>query len=326
MLQFNWVGWTFVLLFVSGTFVMLASYFRLVQGSKAGRQRLIDSIDLPRTRELRAGAFAARYGHKRDIDFPEAKRLLREAYSRGDKLAGMQLQRLLYFDQGMSAARESERIFHDCRDALFELVKLSHPEANFLFCNTWGMHSMDEIAMMYETESLFEACDAGFVPAWLLRGDIEADPADGCNPEEAMLWYRKAADAGWLAGRTGVAKVLCDPAYGGFDPATGIAMLRECAARTDSHAMQLLARMLLDDELGHYDPEEARQWLARAVKLGEYYACIELAILHRDGTGGPVDIVEARRLLRIATQFSFDSEARKLLSELDEPSGTGTSE
>lgn len=274
----------------------------------------LSAADRQELKRIRDQAIAAMYGVNRSVDLVEAEELFREAYSKGDCLAGMWFRDMLAYQPGKAAEQEANTILENCGKLIERLTDSGDPEAGFLCCNSLrGKRSNQD--RYWQMETLKHSCAAGFMPAWVLRGKLEYLLCK--NPAKAMKWYRRAAQHGSAIALAGVALVLCDDKYEGYNPTEGLAILERGAAADDQVAMLWLARYYLNEKFGELQPRLARKHLNIAIQLGDYRALVDLARLHLDGIGGPVDIVEARRLLHQAKEFSGETRARKMLSELE---------
>ena len=274
----------------------------------------LSAADRRELKSIRQKAIDALYGAIRMVDLEEAEQLFREAYAKGDCLAGMWIRDMLAYQPGNKARQEASSILEDCGGVIDRLMTSGNPEAEFLYCNSpLGQQSVQD--RYWKTKALEHSCAAGFMPAWVLRGKREYLHVQ--NPDTGMKWYRRAAEYGSVIALAGVALVLCDEKYKGYNPPEGKAVLEQGMEAGDAVAMLWLARYYLNEKFGEPQPQLARQHLENSIRLGECRAMLDLARLHLDGIGGPVDNVEARRLLNQAKEFNRGPKIRDMISELE---------
>ncbi|MEZ5337583.1 MAG: tetratricopeptide repeat protein [bacterium] len=307
------VAWALLLVPLLVISVLVFSHARHGALPQSGHTRL-SARDRKELKGFRQQAIAALYGIRRKVDLVEAEDLFRQAYARGDCLAGMWIWDMLVYKPGNQAKQEAGKILEDCAGIVEGLARRGDPEAEFLYCiSPLGMQTDHERYM--KMKMLEHSCASGFMPAWILLGKLEYRQFH--NPAVAMKWYRQAAEHGSAIAFAGCALLLCDEDYSGYNPSEGQAMLEQGVEAGDPVAMLWLARYFLNGNFGEPQPKLARQYLEDAARLGECRAMIDLARLHLDGLAGPVDNAEARRLLDQAKEYNRGTKITDLISQLE---------
>lgn len=135
--------------------------------------------------------------------------------------------------------------------------------------------------------SLRRAADAGHAPSQALLASI-LDEAE--YNEEALTWYRKAAEQGNADGEFGLGTMYMSGEAVKRDPAQAYAWFLRAAERKHDAATLALANAYLRFEKGELDvgPERARaaEWLAKAAALDYLPALDALALAYRAGNFG----------------------------------------
>ena len=118
--------------------------------------------------------------------------------------------------------------------------------------------------------------------------------------EQAMLWYRKAADGGDVTAILNIGR-LYDNAFGvPRDYATALVWYRRAAERVNAEAMTNIGAMYSTGQGVERDYDEAMRWLRRSASQGEPTAMRYIGSMYDAGHGVPQDDAEAMRWFRKA--------------------------
>lgn len=145
---------------------------------------------------------------------------------------------------------------------------------------------------------LRKASDAGHAPAQVLLAEI-LDQAE--MNEEAVVYYRKAAEQGNADGEFGLGNMYASGEGVKRDPAEARKWLTRAAEKNHVRAMAAVAQAYISGGLGLDDKErsgdEARRWLLRAAD-NQYLPALDfLARAYRAGTLGlSIDLKQAEAL------------------------------
>jgi TPR repeat protein len=115
------------------------------------------------------------------------------------------------------------------------------------------------------------------------------------NPDQALKWYRKAADAGGAKASVTVAKLLLS-AGRSLTPEEGAEVRQRCedAAKRNFSPGAYCMVLIYKQGLGTpKDEVEAQKWLGRAAELGHPQAALELGEAYWRGEGVKTDLVTA---------------------------------
>lgn len=145
---------------------------------------------------------------------------------------------------------------------------------------------------------LRKASDAGNAPAQVLLADI-LDQAE--MNEEAVVYYRKAAEQGHADGEFGLGNMYASGEGVKRDPAEALKWLTRAAEKNHVRATAAVAQAYISGGLGLDDKQrssdDARRWLSRAADNNYLPALDFLAKAYRSGTLGlAVDLKQAEVL------------------------------
>lgn len=104
--------------------------------------------------------------------------------------------------------------------------------------------------------------------------------------EEALEWYRKAADQGDASGQFGLGQMLSLGEGAGRDPATGLQWMRRAAAQGYLPAIVATARVMEEGDKSLRDPTAAFGMWAQAAGMGDHSAMRRLVNAYRNGELG----------------------------------------
>ncbi len=110
---------------------------------------------------------------------------------------------------------------------------------------------------------------------------------------QAMLWHRRAADAGYSAAEVSLGKMYRDGLGVAVDDAEALRWYRLAAAQDDSWAWVSLGIMARDGRGGPQDYAEAMRRFQRAAAAGDDWAFTNIGRMYMDGLGVPRDIEQA---------------------------------
>lgn len=160
---------------------------------------------------------------------------------------------------------------------------------------------------------LRKASDAGHAPAQVLLADI-LDQAE--MNEEAVSYYRKAAEQGNADGEYGLGNMYANGEGVKRDPAEARKWILRAADKNHARAITTLAQAYISGGLGldakERNGEEARRWVTRAADSHYVPALDHLAKAYRSGALGlAVDLKQAEALELQANKMRGLSASRK---------------
>jgi len=128
-------------------------------------------------------------------------------------------------------------------------------------------------------EGLRSAAEAGDPWAQLNLGAAYDHGLAGLprDPQQAVTWYRRAAEQGLARAQFNLAHCLVTGCDGTTDPAEARRWMRRAAEQDMVDAQFLYGVMLAEGLGGSVDRTEARQWLQRAAGAGQADAAEYLA-------------------------------------------------
>lgn len=178
--------------------------------------------------------------------------------------------------------------------ALHMTLAWAGPEDDFR-AGSKAFHSGDIVEAM---AMLKRSADAGHAPAQALLGDV-LDQAE--FDEEALAYYRKAAQQGNADGEFGVGAMYAAGEGVKRDPAEALKWITRAAEKGHVLATKVLAQAHIKGELGLTDAQrsgpDALRWVRRAADLGDIPAMEHLARAYRiGGMGLAADVKQAETL------------------------------
>jgi uncharacterized protein len=135
---------------------------------------------------------------------------------------------------------------------------------------------------------------------------------------EARKWYVAAMEQGVREARYGLAVLQSRGLGGPKDPGGAVMHSRRAAEQGHTNAQVFLANLLSHDEDVPHDYVEAAKWFREAAQSGHPEGQVGLGLAYRDGSGVEADIVIAYVWLSIASQNTqldaFDANVRGKLT------------
>lgn len=161
-----------------------------------------------------------------------------------------------------------------------------------------GSKAFDSGDVVQAMSLLRKSADAGHAPAQALLGYI-LDKAE--FDEEALAYYRKAAQQGNAEGEFGVGAMYAAGEGVKRDPAEALKWFLRAAEKGHVLATKVLAQAYMKGELGVDEAKrggpEALRWVRRAADLGDVPAMEHLARAYRTGgLGLAADVKQAEAL------------------------------
>jgi TPR repeat protein len=155
-----------------------------------------------------------------------------------------------------------------------------------------------------------KALDAGLLDlanagnAWCQRMiGIYFDNGDGGltkDPSEAVKWYRKAADQGYVDGQLRLAGCYFEGTGVEKDPVEAAKWFRKAADQGNAGAQSIIGSLFLEGIGVEKDPAEAVKWCRKAADQGRAEAQAHLGDSYCNGTGVEKDPAEAVKWYRKA--------------------------
>lgn len=132
-------------------------------------------------------------------------------------------------------------------------------------------------------------------PVWwtALAQVLEQGKGVAADPKTAVMWYRKAAEAGYVDGMNGLANCYDTGAGVAEDDAIAVSWYRKSAESGNSRGMAMLGAAYSFGAGVPKDPSEAVKWYRKAAELGEGEAQVRLGEAYSEGEGVPKDLAEA---------------------------------
>jgi TPR repeat protein len=156
---------------------------------------------------------------------------------------------------------------------------------------------------------LRRAADLGHAPAQALLGEI-LDRAE--FNEEAVAYFRKAADQGNTDGEFGLGTMLLTGEGVARDPAMAMALFRRAAEKKHPDAIRALAQAHLADGGPGREPAEVLRWARAAAELDHLPSIDALVRAYRQGEyGATPDPKEAARWATRAQELRKVARSRK---------------
>lgn len=154
------------------------------------------------------------------------------------------------------------------------------------------------------------AAEAGDTEAQYDLGQLYQSPLEGeVNLDEAVKWYTKAAEKGYLKAQLALSFIhqgmwsSDDPEDKYTDPEKQIYWLEKAAAQGNVDAMWTLAGVYSRDNRGiKPDFARAREWYLKAAQNGNTWAYEQLAYFYYKGELTQQDYAEALRLYLLAAE------------------------
>jgi TPR repeat protein len=135
------------------------------------------------------------------------------------------------------------------------------------------------------------------------------------NYEEAVNWYRKAAEQGFAAAQNNLA-VMYEKGLGvPKDDSEAAKWYRKAAEKQEAHAQHSLGIMYRDGRGIPQDFEEAVKWLRKAAEQGHQGAFRDMGEMYWKGLGVSRNDVLASMWWRLAVMHG-DEESERLLSKV----------
>ena len=130
------------------------------------------------------------------------------------------------------------------------------------------------------------------------------------NPDEAVIWYRLAADNGWPNALDGLGNLYKsgpdDNGRGAPEDINEAIRLYQVASELGStNAMNNLGTLYLSDTLGEPNVELGVQWLSRAADRGNRFAPFNLGRMYRDGRVLERNYDKALEYFQLSADFGF---------------------
>lgn len=150
-----------------------------------------------------------------------------------------------------------------------------------------GLRAFRTGDLVQATSALRPAASAGYAPAQVLLASI-LDQAE--FDEEALLWFRKAAEQGDPAGEFGVGSMYLAGEGVKQDPVEAYAWILRAGEKNHEQATIAMASAYLRAERGELspgpEPARAGEWLQKAAALDYLPALEALAQAYRSGAFG----------------------------------------
>jgi TPR repeat protein len=135
------------------------------------------------------------------------------------------------------------------------------------------------------------------------------------NYEEAVNWYRKAAEQGFAGAQNNLA-VMYEMGLGvPKDDSEAAKWFQRAAEKHEAHAQHSLGIMYRDGRGIPRDFKEAFKWLHKAAELGHHGAFRDVGEMYWKGLGVSRNDVLACMWLKLAVMYG-DEESERLLSEV----------
>lgn len=135
------------------------------------------------------------------------------------------------------------------------------------------------------------------------------------NYEEAVKWYRKAAEQGYAGAQNNLA-VMYEKGLGvPKDDSEAAKWYQRAAEKHEPHAQHSLGIMYRDGRGIPQDFEKAAKWIQKAAEQGHHGAFRDMGEMYWKGLGVSRNDVLARMWLKLAVLHG-DDESEKLLSKV----------
>ena len=299
-----------------GLMVVLGKYASRV--ARDYLQKSTATLETAETLELRRQATELIYGTTGHVDNARARQLLRDAWEKGDKLAGM---RLCLLDTSMPDANfdweEHQARYYDCATA----VSTAAAEENAEALHLEGMNQFVSTRNFDVALGLAQRSAAqGYHPAMLLAGIvIENGVTSGKGSyDEAAAWFEQAAAAGNVIAGSYLAGLYMKEDWTGRNPARALELLAKAEAHEESLGLYLLGQASAEGRIVPQDFAKAISYYERSANAGYSSAFVALGDMYRDGLSGEQSNVEAARWYRLAADL-YNTEAVERLRSIGEP-------
>jgi TPR repeat protein len=137
------------------------------------------------------------------------------------------------------------------------------------------------------------------------------------NLAEAVEWYRKAAEQGYLAAQSGLGRLYLKGGDGvGKNELEAINWFQKAAEKGDIFAQSTLGAIYSTGDGVAEDKVEAVKWYLKAANQGDKFSQGSLGFSYLTGRGVPKDHIAAHKWFNLAASQG-DEEARKELAQLE---------
>ena len=152
---------------------------------------------------------------------------------------------------------------------------------------------------------LTKAAAQGLLPAMLELARWKMEPEHGRDVEDAIRWFKKAADVGDASAQATLGDIFVDQNLGRLDYDQAVTWYQKAADQgLREGEFGLGSRYLLGQGVPQ-DLEEAKRWLTPAADQGHPYAQLLLANMLEEGQGGPADVVAATKYYELAANYGI---------------------
>ena len=208
-------------------------------------------------------------------------------------------------------------------DAQKELVKLDAPrksptQENLASLNAQWLAAYIQL-LSFDIATLKSQTGALEVPAqYVLAQKFDLGQGVAKDPEQALFWYRKAADQGFALAEYSYSTKLGQGPHP--DHVQEIAYLRKAAEQGDDQAEFFLARYYSSGyaDIIPQSDAEALVWYRRLADQNRMGGRFQVGVAYELGKGVPRDMVEAHRWFQLAANDG-DQDAKNELAKLDAP-------
>ena len=215
---------------------------------------------------------------------------------------------------------EQGRLWRDCKPAIYGAAYQGDMDGKFLAAMR-QKYVLDDntVAVRLWRKEIGEASDAGFPPAMVERGYriLDGDVWD-YDVNEAMDWFRKAHEAGCLAGTGGMGATAALNDYSGREKPLMIEYLRQAADGGDPMGNLTLGNMYYYGDGLPLDYGQALEYYRRTAEAGGSNGYRYVARILIRGLAGPADLAGGRAALETSLGYGEDEEKLALLAELEE--------
>lgn len=217
-------------------------------------------------------------------NFEQARRLYQMSAKQGNPYASYELAKM--FRDGVGTEKDSERAEKSFKDAFIgfsSLEKKSHDDKlqyrlGWMLHTGTGAEKDDALAKEYWKQ----AARLGNVHAQYALGKQWLENGTG-NPDQALKWLMKAAEAENCAAQYALAKFYRDGHYVPQDMERAVELFSQSAERGNEYAAYQLGRLYLANEEIPKDVQLAVKWLEVASGKGNAYAQYTLGKLYLSG-------------------------------------------
>lgn len=164
-----------------------------------------------------------------------------------------------------------------------------------------------------DLENLQTRAEAGDAAAMAALAEHYRDEVGG--EEQAVRWYRRAAERGQADAQLELGIILRDGRGTTADPEEAFQWLLKAAEQGRPYAMTLVAASYAEGEVVKKNLVQALRWYRAAAEKGDSQAAFDAGAMLADGRGTKRDPVEATKWLTVAAQADI-SAAREKLAQL----------